>query len=269
MPGFNLSSSVLAEAKREHSAQVKHLSEGIASINVSNICEVLSSGYAHGIDIPSAMRATGVHQLETHKRDTLAMKLQQRISTALRAYIKQMHHQYKQNLIDAETVHKEIHQIEHHLVSTFCERCFVQFTSPASHFNASIVAKCRTAFDQKLPTKSKPTRTFQQSVNEFPLGYLYMVHTRACKNSRETVFKIGKTHRTVLERLRGYDKGTDIICVLPVNAKLLDTAETELLHVFQGLYIARTDYGREYFEGSKEDMVYQMMRLVLKLTPAS
>ena len=269
MPGFHISANILAEAKREHSAQVKHVSACIASINVENVRELLSSGYVHSTDIASAMRATGVQQLETHKRDALAMKLQQRVSTSIRAYIKHLHNQYRQNNIDAEALQKETHQIEHHLIGPFCERCFVQFTSPASHFNALIVAKCRTAFDQKLPTKPKTMTAGRPDTGESPLGYLYMVQTRACKNASESVFKVGKTSRTILERLHGYDKGTDIICVLPVKDKLLDTAETELLHLFQGLYIARTDYGREYFEGSKEDMAYQMMRFVFNLTPAS
>lgn len=84
------------------------------------------------------------------------------------------------------------------------------------------------------------------------MPYIYLVHCRACVNSNEHVYKIGKSV-DFNKRLYGYDKGTVPIFSLFVNE--CDNFERHLINIFKSVFNLRTDYGAEYFEGNLNCMI--------------
>ncbi len=80
--------------------------------------------------------------------------------------------------------------------------------------------------------------------------YMYILQEREFINSKQHVYKIGKT-KVIHNRMNGYPKGSKIICVMPVSGD----PELHFLNVFRKLYISRADVGSEYFEGDIKLMI--------------
>ena len=115
------------------------------------------------------------------------------------------------------------------------------------------VAKSHTTPLTKMSTSPNDTIAYEE------IGYIYLMHTRACMNAHHPVYKVGKTRLMIQDRLRGYDKGTRIHCVLPVDARALDVSERVVLQHLAKCFTRRSDYGREYFEGELGMMTRAMM----------
>lgn len=82
---------------------------------------------------------------------------------------------------------------------------------------------------------------------------IYLLHTRACINASENVYKIGKSIN-IKRRMKSYDKGS----ILKYHRECpndLDKVEKQLIKFFSKKFKIRTDYGREYFEGKLEHMI--------------
>lgn len=92
-------------------------------------------------------------------------------------------------------------------------------------------------------------------------GFIYMIRTRASRNADENVYKIGKTRRAFNNRMNGYDKGYEIILVFPVAYAILDDTELRILEHIGQHFKQRVDYGHEYFEGDRMELVNRVMKL--------
>lgn len=88
------------------------------------------------------------------------------------------------------------------------------------------------------------------------MPYIYLVRTRACINSNESVYKIGKTI-DFNKRITGYDKGTETILLLFV--KDCDTFERTIIDLFNVKFTKMTDYGSEYYKGDVSQMISFIM----------
>ncbi len=88
------------------------------------------------------------------------------------------------------------------------------------------------------------------------MPYIYLIHVRACVNSGESVFKLGKTV-DFAKRIDGYDKGS--IPLLSLYVRECDEFERVLIQMFAGKYKQRRDYGIEYFEGNATNMIADIM----------
>lgn len=84
------------------------------------------------------------------------------------------------------------------------------------------------------------------------MPYIYLLHCRACVNSGESVFKLGKTI-DFSKRIHGYDKGS--IPLLSLYVRECDVFERVLIQLFAAKYRQRRDYGIEYFEGNATSMI--------------
>ena len=88
------------------------------------------------------------------------------------------------------------------------------------------------------------------------MSYIYLLRTRACVNSNEPVYKIGKT-TDFSKRIAEYDEGSEPILLLYV--KDCDTFEKTLINLFNLQFVKRADYGNEYFEGKVSLMISAIM----------
>jgi len=103
------------------------------------------------------------------------------------------------------------------------------------------------------------------------MPFIYLIHVRACVNSGESVFKLGKTI-DFSKRIDGYDKGS--IPLLSIFVRECDVFERVLIQMFAAKYKQRRDYGIEYFEGNAMSMISDIVEAVrirqedLAYTPA-
>lgn len=89
-------------------------------------------------------------------------------------------------------------------------------------------------------------------------GEIYIVQTPHCMHLHTSVFKTGRAFDSI-DRLRGYPKGTKLLCCLPVSR--MRDAEGAMLGSCRGDadVIERRDFGSEYFEG---DLGHLMNKLI-------
>ncbi len=83
-------------------------------------------------------------------------------------------------------------------------------------------------------------------------GLIYILYPRACKNCNENVYKIGKT-KNYKQRLSKYTKGSKYILVIKVDD--YHNIETKLLQLCRLKFTERKDYGNEYFESNRVDII--------------
>jgi hypothetical protein len=90
----------------------------------------------------------------------------------------------------------------------------------------------------KVPSEERP-------------GYVYLLHSKVHMNSKEHVYKIGKT-RNFPGRFQQYPKGSLVLAVW--NCKDCCRVEKEILGRFRRKYEERRDAGAEYFQGDWRNM---------------
>lgn len=99
--------------------------------------------------------------------------------------------------------------------------------------------------------------------SDSPVGTLYIVQLPHHFQGRESIFKIGRTSKSIEKRVTNYPKGTIVLFTLACDQKLLKNTEVELIELFRKKFKQRSELGAEYFEG---DLV-TMMLLFLSHTP--
>ena len=82
--------------------------------------------------------------------------------------------------------------------------------------------------------------------------FMYLLQEREFVNAQKQIYKIGKTKKGIVDRIKGYPKGS--IVSLVVECDDCDKCEKELLKIFKTNYKQQTDIGLEYFEGNKRQM---------------
>lgn len=90
-------------------------------------------------------------------------------------------------------------------------------------------------------------------------GEIYLVQTPHCMHLHPTVFKTGRAHDSE-ERLRGYPKGTKLICCLAVSR--MRDAEGAMLGSCRGdagQVKERKDFGSEYFEADVGHLINKLI----------
>ena len=86
------------------------------------------------------------------------------------------------------------------------------------------------------------------------MSSIYLIHEREFINKNESVIKIGRTNN-IAKRFLQYPKGSRLVFSIYVNPTDLINMEKQLLYKFGGVFRARTDIGREYFEGDVNEMI--------------
>lgn len=90
-----------------------------------------------------------------------------------------------------------------------------------------------------------------------------MLQEREFVNSSENIYKIGKTKRSINERLGGYPKNSKLIISRNIN-KYSDIIEIIIKKIFSIKYLNRKDIGSEYFEGNVNKMTKLLNNIVDK-----
>ena len=78
---------------------------------------------------------------------------------------------------------------------------------------------------------------------------VYVCQLRECRNACEPVWKIGATRRTILERIKEYPKGSELMWTCPVRDPFAAKAKANDLLKAHPDIKQRCDMGQEYFEG--------------------
>ena len=86
------------------------------------------------------------------------------------------------------------------------------------------------------------------------MSSIYLIHEREFINKNESVIKIGRTNN-IAKRFLQYPKGSRLLFSIYINSADLITMENQLLYKFGGVFRARADIGREYFEGDVNEMI--------------
>jgi hypothetical protein len=83
-------------------------------------------------------------------------------------------------------------------------------------------------------------------------NYIYLLQEREFINTKQNIYKLGKTKQENLQRFKQYPKGSKLL--LQQVCYDCDMLETQLIREFKNKYIHRRDIGNEYFEGDYNEM---------------
>ena len=83
--------------------------------------------------------------------------------------------------------------------------------------------------------------------------YIYLVHPAFSIAKNEPVYKIGRTNRINYARFKEYPSGS--ILLLQTTCNNSRVMENIILERFKWLFVHRSDYGREYFQGDYRTMI--------------
>lgn len=90
--------------------------------------------------------------------------------------------------------------------------------------------------------------------------YIYMLQEREFINTKQNIYKLGKTKQENLQRFKQYPKGSKLI--LQQVCDNCDVLETQLIRDFKNKYIHRKDIGNEYFEGDYNEMIKDIHKMI-------
>ena len=83
-------------------------------------------------------------------------------------------------------------------------------------------------------------------------GYLYMIREREFKRLNEHVYKIGRSYHFE-KRFNSYPKDSEILACIFVQDQYKE--ERNLIKEFDTKFVQRSDIGREYYEGDRQEML--------------
>ena len=84
------------------------------------------------------------------------------------------------------------------------------------------------------------------------MPYCYLLQTRETIRANQKVYKIGRTY-DINRRISEYPSGSVLIICIYVDNDI--QIEKNLKNKFNDIFINRTDYGTEYFEGNVRKMI--------------
>lgn len=94
-------------------------------------------------------------------------------------------------------------------------------------------------------------------------GYVYIVRECDFVRLNEDIYKIGRTSKINPEdRFQKYRKGTEIICCFYVNDSI--ECKNKIIKCFSNHanITKMTEYGKEYFQGDKNELLNEMLQIV-------
>jgi hypothetical protein len=81
---------------------------------------------------------------------------------------------------------------------------------------------------------------------------LYLLHTFTCISNNQSIYKIGRSNN-LYKRISSYSNGS--ICYLVIECLDSKNDEAAMIKLFNKKYKNIKFYGKEYFEGYKNDML--------------
>jgi len=83
-------------------------------------------------------------------------------------------------------------------------------------------------------------------------SYIYLLQAREFINTKQNIYKLGKSRQENLGRFKQYPKGSKLI--IQLECENCDINEKALIKIFKESFKQRTDIGTEYFEGNPDEM---------------
>jgi hypothetical protein len=108
--------------------------------------------------------------------------------------------------------------------------------------------------------KNCVSKNIQKTSTIHDSEYVYFIHEREFLQSKNPVYKLGKTTQWNCRRLQDYPKDSALILVWRVPD--CHEAERALIAEFDSLYTKRKDIGSEYYEGDVNKMKSTFLRVV-------
>ena len=90
--------------------------------------------------------------------------------------------------------------------------------------------------------------------------YTYIIQEREFVNSKEPVYKIGKTKQQNQKRFSSYPKGS--ILIQQFYCYDCDNIEKQIITLFNTKYKKRIDIGNEYYEGNFKQMIIDIHKII-------
>lgn len=94
-------------------------------------------------------------------------------------------------------------------------------------------------------------------------NYIYLLREREFIESNLNIYKIGKSTQENIKRFKQYPKNSELI--LQIECENCSVYEKDLINLFSLKYIKRTDLGLEYFEGNKDEMKIDIIKLTMNV----
>lgn len=94
------------------------------------------------------------------------------------------------------------------------------------------------------------------NTKDIQYGYIYIIQPREFIKTNETIYKIGKTTRNILQRYSEYPKQSNLIYCCPVDNNTLNTIENGLIKLFDEKFNKCNEIGCEYYDGELSQMIF-------------
>ena len=92
------------------------------------------------------------------------------------------------------------------------------------------------------------------------IGHIYLIQTRESIRCDDNIYKIGRTTQDNFKRICSYPNGSQMIYHIVTSD--VKEVEKKILELFKNKYRKSSDFGREYFEGSYQDMIDDIRKIV-------
>lgn len=94
-------------------------------------------------------------------------------------------------------------------------------------------------------------------------NYIYLLREREFIESKLNIYKIGKSTQENIKRYKQYPKNSELI--LQIECENCSICERDLIKLFDSKYKKRTDLGLEYYEGNKDQMKIDIIKLTMNI----
>ena len=89
-------------------------------------------------------------------------------------------------------------------------------------------------------------------------NFIYIVKEAEQVRNGDQIYKIGMTRKGMNKRLKGYRKGTEVVFLMDTGQVDCGYLEKILLERFKNTFVHRQDFGREYFQGDVNAMIFSV-----------
>lgn len=87
-------------------------------------------------------------------------------------------------------------------------------------------------------------------------SYIYLLQKPEEIKNNKNIYKIGRTKQEIFNRLKGYPKNSKLEFLININDSYnIVDLESKIINNLKKKFIFRSDYGKEYFEGNKKEII--------------
>ena len=140
-----------------------------------------------------------------------------------------------------------------------CSKCMFTFTSRQAKSNH--IKKNNCIAKSIININNQQHSINKNNDNNQNKEFIYLLQQREFINTKEPIYKIGKTKQEKLKRIKSYPKGSELLFYIVCNN--CDEIEKTIINKFKGHFIHKKELGNEYFMGDYNlmiDTIYNIIR---------